>query len=400
MKTLKSEEAIAQSLQLIDKVFRGSLIIKADDLIKWKFYFRLGRLSWVTGGVNSNERLQRHLAYYCPQISQQQLQQLPLEYQPYREQKILVHLQGQGLIQRNQMASLMESIAIEVLFDTIQYAEVKSDNLSYQQISEEENDNLLLLLPFLEIDTVLTQARQQWHQWRTAGLESYSPNLYPIVKRQNVLESAIENNIEKQIIHSLDGKTTIRGIATKNQKKVLDVARYLVTLVNSEIVELSKLSTEKIVATVDNKIAENIITKNKQKSVRPSHNSSSKQLPLVVCVDDSPLVCKAVKDILADEDYRFLEIQEPIKVIPILLRKKPDLILLDLMMPIINGYELCAQLRKTPRLQDVPIIILTGKDGLIDRMRAKLVGSTDFMSKPVQKSLLLKTLSKYLTVEQ
>ena len=399
MKTLKSEEAIAQSLQLIDKVFRGSLIIKADDLIKWKFYFRLGRLSWVTGGVNSNERLQRHLAHFCPQISQQQLKKLPLEYQPYREQKILVYLQGQGLIQRNQMASLMESIAIEVLFDVIQYAEINSENLSYQQVSEEENDNLLLLLPFLEIDTVLTKARQQWHQWRSAGLESYSPNLYPIIKRPNVLESVVKNSIEKQIIQSIDGQITIRGIATKNKKKVLDVTRYLVSLVNSGVVDFFQ-HKEETVTPINNKIAEAITTKNHKKSTRKSYNSSTKESPLVVCVDDSPLVCKAVKDILADEDYRFLEIQEPIKVIPILLRKKPDLILLDLMMPIINGYELCAQLRKTPRLQDIPIIILTGKDGLIDRMRAKLVGSTDFMAKPVDKSSLLKMLSKYLTVEQ
>lgn len=400
MKTLKSEEAIARSLQLIDKVFRGSLIIKADDLIKWKFYFRLGRLSWVTGGVNSNERLQRHLAYYCPQISQQQLQQLPLEYQPYREQKILVHLQGQGLIQRNQMASLMESIAIEVLFDVIQYGEINSNNLSYQQITEEENDNLLLLLPFLEIDTVLTKARQQWHQWRSAGLESYSPNLYPIIKNPNVLKSAVKNSIEKKIIHSIDGRTTIRGVANKNQQKVLDVNRYLVSLVNSGVVEFSQFSTKNKVNPEENKVAETIITQNIKKTTQKSNNPSTKQSPLVVCVDDSPLVCKAIKDILARENYRFLEIQEPIKVIPILLRKKPDLILLDLMMPIINGYELCAQLRKTPRFQDVPIIILTGKDGLIDRMRAKLVGSSDFMSKPVDKTSLLKMLSKYLTVEQ
>jgi chemotaxis family two-component system response regulator PixG len=398
MKTLKSEEAIAQSLQLIDKAFRGSLIIKASEVVKWKLYFRLGRLSWVTGGVNSNERLQRHLAYYCPQISQQQLKKIPLEHQPYREQKILVHLQGQGLIQRNQMANLMESIAVEVLFDAIQYGEVSANNLSCHQVAEEQNDNLLLLLPFLEIDAVLTKVQQQWHHWCSASLENYSPNLYPVIKR-DILES-VKNSTERQIVNSINGKNTIRSIAIHHQKPVLDVTRFLVSLANAGAVDFAKTpKTEIEVNSTKNNLAEAIIQKNIARSSQPSNKSANKQFPLVVCVDDSPLVCKAVKDIIADEDYRFLEIQEPIKVIPILLRKKPDLILLDLMMPIINGYELCAQLRKTPRLQDVPIIILTGKDGLIDRMRAKLVGSNDFMAKPVDKSTLLKMLSKYLTVE-
>lgn len=398
MKTLKSEDAIAQSLQLVDKVFRGSLIIKASDVVKWKLYFRLGRLSWVTGGVNSNERLQRHLAYYCPQISQEQLKKIPLEHQPYREQKILVHLQGQGLIQRNQMASLMESIAVEVLFDAIQYGEVRDCTLSFHQIAEEQNDNLLLLLPFLEIDAVLTKVKQQWHDWCNAGLVKYSPNLYPVIKQRDILES-IKNSTDRQIINSINGKNTIRRIATHYQKEVLDVTRFLVSLADTGAVNFTKTPKTETVTSSKNKIAEAVIKKNFVRSSQPPNSSSNKEFPLVVCVDDSPLVCKAVKDIIAGENYRFLEIQEPIKVIPILLRKKPDLILLDLMMPIINGYELCAQLRKTPRFKDVPIVILTGKDGLIDRMRAKLVGSNDFMAKPVEKISLLNMLSKYLTVE-
>ena len=401
MKTLKTEYALAQSLQLIDKVFRGSLMITANEFIKWKLYFRLGRLSWVTGGVNSRERLRRYLTYYCPRISQQQLEKIPAEDRPDLEQKILVHLQGQGLIQRNQLANLMESIAIEVLFDAIQYGEIHELNLSYQQIPEEQNDNLLLLLPFLEIETVLTKVRQQWHQWCSAGLANYSPNLYPVIKQQDTLNLAVNNSSERQIINFIDGTNTIRSIAAHHQKRVLDLTRFLVSLVNIGAIEFLKTPKKELkVTSTKNKIASAIINQKLAISSDSDRKSLSKQSPLVVCVDDSPLVCKTVKDIIREENYRFLEIQEPVKVIPILLRKKPDLILLDLMMPIVNGYELCAQLRKTPRFKDVPIIILTGKDGLIDRMRAKLVGSTDFMAKPVDKTALIKMLSKYLTVKQ
>ena len=402
MKTLKSEEAITESLQLIDKVFRGSLAIKAGDFLKWKLYFRLGRLSWVTGGVNSHERLQRHLTTFCPQITSAQIQQISLEYKPYREQKILVDLQGQGSIQRSQMTSLMESCAVEVLFDVIQYGETSEKNLTFSQVAEEQNDNLLLLLPFLDVNKVLAKAVARWNRWQTAGFTRYSPNLYPIIKQPTLLNSAIKTDTERLVSESINSNQTIREIAAKNNLDVLDVARFVISLVELEIAALEKVARSEnrsLLAAKPPKTLPNSGSK-AQKISRKSYRSKTNKSPLVVCVDDSPLICKAVKNIILEQNYDFLEIQEPVKVIPTLLRKKPSLIFLDLMMPIINGYELCAQLRKTPSLKDVPIIILTGKDGLIDRMRAKLVGSTDFMAKPVEKLTLLKMLEKYLTVNK
>ena len=81
-----------------------------------------------------------------------------------------------------------------------------------------------------------------------------------------------------------------------------------------------------------------------------------------------------------------------------LVLNSPDCLLLDLLMPVINGYELCSQLRKTPSLKDVPIVIVTGNDGLVDRMRAKLAGSTDFISKPVERKKILNLIEKHLVV--
>ena len=57
----------------------------------------------------------------------------------------------------------------------------------------------------------------------------------------------------------------------------------------------------------------------------------------------------------------------------------------------------CAQIRKTPSLKHIPVVILTGKDGLVDRMRSKMVGSTDFLSKPVSAETVLKILEKHIT---
>ncbi|MEL6500545.1 MAG: response regulator, partial [Cyanobacteria bacterium J06623_1] len=76
--------------------------------------------------------------------------------------------------------------------------------------------------------------------------------------------------------------------------------------------------------------------------------------------------------------------------------RKPDLIFLDLVMPNTNGYEICSQLRKLSYFKQTPIVILTGNDGIVDRVRAKMVGSTDFLGKPAQPEQVLETIAKYI----
>jgi chemotaxis family two-component system response regulator PixG len=65
-------------------------------------------------------------------------------------------------------------------------------------------------------------------------------------------------------------------------------------------------------------------------------------------------------------------------------------------MPNTNGYEICIQLRKVSAFRETPIIILTGNDGIIDRVRAKVVGATDFLGKPVDAETVLAVANKYL----
>ncbi|MBH8572090.1 response regulator [Nostocaceae cyanobacterium CENA369] len=120
--------------------------------------------------------------------------------------------------------------------------------------------------------------------------------------------------------------------------------------------------------------------------------------PLVACVDDSPTICRSLEEIMTHQGYRFVGIQDSLTAVLKLIKSKPDFIFLDLLMPKVNGYEICSQIRKTPSLKDVPVVILTGKDGIVDRMRAKLVGATDFMGKPVEAEKVLNMLHKYLSV--
>ena len=91
-----------------------------------------------------------------------------------------------------------------------------------------------------------------------------------------------------------------------------------------------------------------------------------------------------------------LTITNPLQGISILLDRKPDLIFLDLVMPNTNGYELCTFLRKTSAFQNTPIVILTGHDGVIDRVRAKLSGSSEFLAKPPEPDKVLQVVERFL----
>jgi len=107
-------------------------------------------------------------------------------------------------------------------------------------------------------------------------------------------------------------------------------------------------------------------------------------------------MCQTLEKILTTANYQFIGINDPLRAIAILLARKPELIFLDLVMPNANGYEICGQLRRLSIFKHTPIVILTGNDGIVDRVRAKMVGSTDFLGKPVNPDQVLSTILKYI----
>jgi twitching motility two-component system response regulator PilG len=80
-----------------------------------------------------------------------------------------------------------------------------------------------------------------------------------------------------------------------------------------------------------------------------------------------------------------------------IVRIKPDLILLDVAMPNLDGYELCSLLRKHSMFKNIPIIMVTGNTGFLDRAKAKLVKASGYLTKPFNQSELLKMVFKHLS---
>jgi two-component system, chemotaxis family, response regulator PixG len=117
----------------------------------------------------------------------------------------------------------------------------------------------------------------------------------------------------------------------------------------------------------------------------------------IACVDDSPTVLTEIGRFLDDGSFEVFAINDPLKALVQMLKIKPDLILLDVTMPKVNGYDLCKLLRNSASFKQTPIIMVTGNTGLIDRAKAKLSGSTDYLTKPFTQDGLLKMIFRYLS---
>lgn len=117
----------------------------------------------------------------------------------------------------------------------------------------------------------------------------------------------------------------------------------------------------------------------------------------IVCIDDSPTVLNSINLFLDDQGFSVVMINDPVKALMQIVRIKPDLILLDVGMPELDGYELCSLLRKHRLFKTTPIIMVTGHTGFIDRAKAKLVRASGYLTKPFNQSELLKIVFKHLS---
>ncbi len=124
--------------------------------------------------------------------------------------------------------------------------------------------------------------------------------------------------------------------------------------------------------------------------------SANRSLYTVACIDDSPTVLNSIRNFLDENTFSVVMINDPVKALMQILRSKPDLILLDVEMPNLDGYELCSLLRRHSAFRNTPIIMVTGRTGFIDRAKAKMVRSSGYLTKPFTQSDLLKMVFKHL----
>ena len=121
------------------------------------------------------------------------------------------------------------------------------------------------------------------------------------------------------------------------------------------------------------------------------------QKPITLIIDDEPVAREALEALLATEHYQVESATDGLQGLERAAQLLPDVILLDVMMPGIDGYEVCRRLRADPRLATVPVLMVTALDNQDARLRGLESGADDFISKPFDRAELrarLRTITR------
>lgn len=118
--------------------------------------------------------------------------------------------------------------------------------------------------------------------------------------------------------------------------------------------------------------------------------------PKVMVIDDSQTIRKTAETILAKEGYTVVTATDGYEALGKIVDQQPSLIFIDIMMPRLDGYQVCALIKGNPKFRDTPAIMLSSKDGVFDRARGRIVGSDEYLTKPFTKDELIGTVRKHL----
>ena len=398
-----------------ETLFTGVLAIGANNQVEWFLYFLVGQIVWANAHTHSKRRWHRQFLKYSSHLDQRTLHEIAHQAQNYKTVAQLVMNQK---FSREQFSKIVRGCISEVLFDIVHVATVASRTTQSPLIYKASSRNGANFPCIgLNREPIWEQVQQDWQAWQQANLVDYCPNFAPSIVQPDLLQERIPADKFEMLTQWAKGNQTLRDLAVKTKQPLTKLTQSLVPHIRRDLIKLvsvndlalrpfqktqrSRLATSSpqlnatIPLTTVNVPKVNLSSRIPLPINRP-HKTQLANYPVVIYIDDNPDDSQAMADIFQNSGYRYVNIADPLRAIPQLIELKPQLIFLDLVMPVVNGYELCAQIRRVSLLKNIPIIIMTNNDGIPDRVRAKVVGASGFLGKPIQAKKVLKVMLKHL----
>jgi len=129
-------------------------------------------------------------------------------------------------------------------------------------------------------------------------------------------------------------------------------------------------------------------------------NAINEQGEMIVVVDDNVGIQCVTRSLLEKAGYRVEIATDGFEALSRIVECHPRLILIDVTIPRINGYQICAVIKQNPMFKDIPVILLGAKDRLYDRVRGRVVGASQYLLKPFSRDELLEVIDHYLGDKQ
>lgn len=116
----------------------------------------------------------------------------------------------------------------------------------------------------------------------------------------------------------------------------------------------------------------------------------------VMVIDDSKTIRRSAESLLQKAGCEVITADNGFEALPMISSQHPDIMFIDIMMPRLDGYQTCALVKNNPKYRDIPIIMLSSKDGLFDRAKGKVVGAEQYLTKPFTRDDLLDAIRTHL----
>ncbi len=331
-----------------------------DPSVGWRVYFGAGQIHFAESTMGCPDRLRYILDKHLPS-----LEGLSTPAEATSDYPLLCQYWQARNLPLNHFRKLLAICTQEAL---IQFLAISQSHINFE--STIGLDPLLLSVPFRQLILPVRDHIAQWSKIRS-DLSSPFQRLF-IHDREQFLKFVWQDAEKWQQIqgmsHEPEEAVCLYNLAQKLGIDVLELAANLHPLCRTGVL-----------------------------GVQPYQEITEEAQPVIACVDDSSTIQQFVKLSLESSGYEVLSLQDPTEAIPHLLDRQPLVILMDIEMPKIDGYELCRMVRQEEELQEVPVVMLTGRDGIIDRVRARMSGCTAYLTKPFNPQELLAQVQKLAT---
>ncbi|MEM9771354.1 MAG: response regulator, partial [Cyanobacteria bacterium P01_D01_bin.73] len=335
-------------IKLTQQSGTGVLTLSTEQK-SWQFFFAEGVLNYAVDELHRVRRWQRLATQYNLNVGV--LTNAPICYSPW-EYVLLCRGIRDGQIRIDQAEQAIAQVVQEILFTaasepklTARWDSAKEARLSLSSTVTQVGLNLD------GTQKVLKTARDLLRSWDEIGLPFTHANCGINLSVAPGAASPKESTL-LSLSALLDGTRTFWDVAQKLNQSPLAAARMLKHFVSRKVLsfkplrDLPQLPELKIMQAAS------------PGGSSGGTNNRSRTGMTIACIDDSPSVLNQMDRILAGMGCRSVGIREPIQALPTLLNAQPDLIFLDLIMPVVTGYELCAQIRRASALKDVLVVVL------------------------------------------
>jgi two-component system, chemotaxis family, response regulator PixG len=446
-------------LRQLSRCYDTTCLQAFTNLVSWSIYLERGTITYATHSVAPFDRLERHLrrlSQEIPGLTSETLGELSLIFAPQFAHQLqaddgdtthqpadyqAIHwLINHGYLNHQQATLLIQELVKEVLES---FLLIKNGNFALSN-----SQTVLSEICRLDVEKVIHICEIQLHNWlsfapyisspyqrpyllssslvngeKFAGIQRHLPklikglslrhlavminqdemelakNLYPDIIKGGVILHEPDPPFDQLPRNVSNWSLSHYGVSELGGINLVDIPtdkssnsqNYDSDLPGEKFPHISTGSSQNI---PELRISNNINQTGER--VTAATITHPQQVYKILAVDDSPTILKEISRFLGSDACFVVAINDPVKAVMSIIRHQPDLILLDLNMPGIDGYELCRVIRNNRNFQETPVIFVTGSKGIVDQLKARLVGATGYLKKPFTQLELQKIIFQHL----